>query len=90
MKLQLRTERNRTKKSPPSRGAWIEMIIAHHPARYAPPSPPSRGAWIEMAICDSTGNSQLSPPSRGAWIEIDLQRPRRYRQVVAPLAGGVD
>ena len=70
MKLQLRTERNRTKKSPPSRGAWIEMIIAHHPARYAPPSPPSRGAWIEMAICDSTGNSQLSPPSRGAWIEI--------------------
>ena len=37
-------------KSPPSRGAWIEM-----PCRclqyWRPPSPPSRGAWIEIDRC---------------------------------------
>ena len=35
--------------SPPSRGAWIEIVIfqTNHTNM---PSPPSRGAWIEIAI----------------------------------------
>ena len=35
------------RRSPPARGAWIEMAINHnHDDRYA--SPPARGAWIEI------------------------------------------
>ena len=34
-------------KSPPSRGAWIE-IEAIQCGKIAVASPPSRGAWIEM------------------------------------------
>ena len=36
-----------TVRSPPSRGAWIEIIFAI-PRRRWRPSPPSRGAWIEI------------------------------------------
>ena len=42
--------------SPPSRGAWIEMLRSTQvPSAYL--SPPSRGAWIEM--------SSDSPRARG-------------------------
>ena len=34
--------------SPPSRGAWIEIILPESMVRVAE-SPPSRGAWIEIA-----------------------------------------
>ena len=33
--------------SPPSRGAWIEIMMVIHSAGING-SPPSRGAWIEM------------------------------------------
>ena len=35
-------------KSPPSRGAWIEIIRAPVTTCTYRPSPPSRGAWIEI------------------------------------------
>ena len=35
-------------KSPPSRGAWIEMISTSNTASALAWSPPSRGAWIEI------------------------------------------
>ena len=39
----------RIARSPPSRGAWIEIVIGW--AYYAlPMSPPSRGAWIEICV----------------------------------------
>ena len=39
------------RRSPPARGAWIEMAINHnHDDRYA--SPPARGAWIEITHRD--------------------------------------
>ena len=33
--------------SPPSRAAWIEMLLTSRKARFAG-SPPSRAAWIEI------------------------------------------
>ena len=35
-------------KSPPSRGAWIEIARIMSCAMVTPMSPPSRGAWIEI------------------------------------------
>ena len=34
--------------SPPSRGAWIEIVIFQTNHTNMPKSPPSRGAWIEI------------------------------------------
>ena len=34
--------------SPPSRGAWIEMVGGSVDAGSYKQSPPSRGAWIEI------------------------------------------
>ena len=39
---------NRFQRSPPSRGAWIEIPIAKRYSEATTKSPPSRGAWIEM------------------------------------------
>ena len=55
--------------SPPSRGAWIEIVdFGVDDVRHW--SPPSRGAWIEMAIPELVLSLPKSPPSRGAWIEM--------------------
>ena len=55
-------------------------------------SPPSRGAWIEIALVyDGDIAAALSPPSRGAWIEIPrVDTTALKKDLVAPLAGGVD
>ena len=77
-------------KSPPSRGAWIEIIRAPVTTCTYRPSPPSRGAWIEMDVRYHPPITHLSPPSRGAWIEIPRAAWPWWRGAVAPLAGGVD
>ena len=41
---------SRKTESPPSRGAWIEILRSPWLA-WAWPSPPSRGAWIEIVAC---------------------------------------
>ena len=43
----------RTIWSPPSRGAWIEIIVLPPSLYPLLPSPPSRGAWIEItySVC---------------------------------------
>ena len=77
-------------KSPPSRGAWIEIRTwaALWPAHW---SPPSRGAWIEIPGRSAhTFFVTGSPPSRGAWIEISSLTRVFLALKVAPLAGGVD
>ena len=58
-------------KSPPSRGAWIEIAVYPACLINYDKSPPSRGAWIEMQVV-TVDLSELpgSPPSRGAWIEM--------------------
>ena len=58
------------RESPPSRGAWIEILEAMADYFHVTRSPPSRGAWIEMAMMLHCSCSMASPPSRGAWIEI--------------------
>ena len=79
-------------KSPPSRGAWIEIykwqVTGQHPRK----SPPSRGAWIEILFRNLPKSSRKkSPPSRGAWIEIESDFDDDDALFdVAPLAGGVD
>ena len=56
--------------SPPSRGAWIEILLSRWTRTLEIPSPPSRGAWIEIAPLWGIWEILRSPPSRGAWIEI--------------------
>ena len=56
--------------SRPSRGAWIEIILAAN-TQIEAASRPSRGAWIEIYLISEQSNRQRrSRPSRGAWIEI--------------------
>ena len=52
-------------KSPPSRGAWIEIIRAPVTTCTYRPSPPSRGAWIEISPSTRVTVRVSSPPSRG-------------------------
>ena len=62
-------------KSPPSRGAWIEIAISSHVA--VPPSrrPPRGGRGLKCENAGRSGGYQLSPPSRGAGIEIAATTP---------------
>ena len=56
--------------SPPSRGAWIEILDSEDYTAQKVMSPPSRGAWIEIWRGSVMVTRLTSPPSRGAWIEI--------------------
>ena len=69
MKSQTTRPLNRYTRSPPARGAWIEifpLLSLHLPMS----SPPARGAWIEIPAYMVTSPFFQSPPARGAWIEI--------------------
>ena len=51
--------------APPSRGAWIEMLMISHTMTIAA-SPPSRGAWIEIVTrAGSTATPKRRPPLAG-------------------------
>ena len=76
--------------SPPSRGAWIEIIRTGCQSPQFWMSPPSRGAWIEIEALNNNTVVMTSPPSRGAWIEIRRLSTPSLSCDVAPLAGGVD
>ena len=79
------------KKSPPSRGAWIEIYNIGNINGSRSTSPPSRGAWIEICRGDPWRRRHWSPPSRGAWIEMLSDAINALTAAaVAPLAGGVD
>ena len=60
------------KKSPPSRGAWIE--IAKNTAAYAVQysRPPRGGRGLKCLQLLPAVLVTESPPSRGAWIEINI------------------
>ena len=89
MKYQQLVAGNMPRRSPPSRGAWIEMPQSF-PVALQIASPPSRGAWIEISTLLTMFEDARSPPSRGAWIEISSLVSVTACCVVAPLAGGVD
>ena len=57
-------------KSPPSRGAWIEMPRGQRRADYGFLSPPSRGAWIEMrGGVNPTAPASGRPPRGGRGLK---------------------
>ena len=59
--------------SPPSRGAWIEIMLDEGKEE-AVQSPPSRGAWIEIASpLQVSLVVTLSPPSRGRGLKSQPQ-----------------
>ena len=51
--------------SPPSRGAWIEMLGRSFSSRRMLWSPPSRGAWIEMSESSSASGTVGVAPLAG-------------------------
>ena len=51
MKSKPRGEGCKESRSPPSRGAWIEIGRCPKRAPRGRRSPPSRGAWIEILLC---------------------------------------
>ena len=51
-------------RSPPSRGAWIEIKLPL-PVLYRVRSPPSRGAWIEIIFRGGVLRVQRGRPPRG-------------------------
>ena len=50
--------------SPPSRGAWIEIVVFVGFIRGVK-SPPSRGAWIEIIYHGAKPRKKASRPPRG-------------------------
>ena len=67
----------RTKKSHPTRGAWIEMGRKSSPANWYKTSHPTRGAWIEIEMCPAGAHIQLgrTPPGvrglKSGYVQID-------------------
>ena len=57
--------------SPPSRGAWIEMLGIEKP-KEGPGggAPPPGGGGFNINTPAQALTAARSPPSRGAWIEI--------------------
>ena len=50
MKYMVSAVSHRLRRSPPSRGAWIEISVSPVRVVTCVVSPPSRGAWIEIVI----------------------------------------
>ena len=89
MKLRLIAALIKQQPSPPTRGAWIEMIRVLEAAEVCV-SPPTRGAWIEIPSALVTSGAGRSPPTRGAWIEMSDDNLAERVIRVAPHTGGVD
>ena len=90
MKSRINREPEGQRRSPPSRGAWIEIAILQAICDFLM-SPPSRGAWIEIRrslAVSSVGPGR--PPRGGRGLKSFRLGDLGKHGVVAPLAGGVD
>ena len=76
--------------SPPTRGAWIEIMIVIFRPKGGEGRPPHGGRGLKYNVRQHTRETLKSPPTRGAWIEMFSQSFHRYFQSVAPHTGGVD
>ena len=77
--------------SPPSRGAWIEILMVNEWTDQNVMSPPSRGAWIEIfPFVSQKTISRGRPPRGGRGLKFRLLILIKNFVIVAPLAGGVD
>ena len=75
-------------RSPPARGAWIEIFLTAPPKNQTARSPPARGAWIEILASCIIRRNCGSPPARGAWIEIGYQAYDLLKAHCRPPHGG--
>ena len=58
-------------KSPPTRGAWIEIKLLPSRKFSHVSSPPHGGRGLKYPYKGLKCQARLSPPTRGAWIEIE-------------------
>ena len=59
-----------TRRSSPSRGTWIEMLILNKAVPEAVSRPPHGGRGLKSDTTVKYGIAYKSSPSRGTWIEI--------------------
>ena len=64
MKYSAQPREDTADESPPSRGAWIE-IVPMTSTGYVRRSPPSRGAWIEIRKFKGLEKTESRRPPRG-------------------------
>ena len=77
-------------KSPPARGAWIEMPPEDE-GELMKMSPPARGAWIEISRRSSDyACYACRPPHGGRGLKCSCQKAVSVPRRVAPRTGGVD
>ena len=77
-------------RSPPTRGAWIE-IGRQSKNLTGIESPPTRGAWIEIRWSAFLAKSMQSrPPHGGRGLKCDMHTGKGRMDLVAPHTGGVD
>ena len=77
--------------SPPSRGAWIEIIRNVNKWKSAIRRPPRGGRGLKSAVRTGCASGSASrPPRGGRGLKYQQRGTRDPRQRVAPLAGGVD
>ena len=81
----------KAKGRPPSRGAWIEIIVPETGVYFGIVAPPRGGRGLKFGLRKEALGPCRRPPSRGAWIEMLTSSPASLRALRSPpLAGGVD
>ena len=77
-------------KSSPSRGTWIEIILASVLVWLFWGRPPHGGRGLKSGTVYGEDMITKSSPSRGTWIEIGCRLDRGKKWAVVPLTGDVD
>ena len=76
--------------SPPTRGAWIEIVPPRQGPNVLHRRPPHGGRGLKWHPLTPSLWPPPSPPTRGAWIEILRLQAGVLVALVAPHTGGVD
>ena len=74
--------------SPPSRGAWIEIMVVRYLVALRA-SPPSRGAWIEIrSFSPNISSPCCRPPRGGRGLKYIIFLPALLAYLCRPPRGG--
>ena len=77
-------------RSPPVRGAWVEIKMKYADINEKYTSPPVRGAWVEIISgLDLPDGPRGRPPCGGRGLKSAEQVEANDYNPVAPRAGGV-
>ena len=88
LKFRRRRSRVYSQRSPPARGAWIEITVAGVPASRVVASPPARGAWIEINSKENfRGGGRRRPPHGGRGLKFVLLEIGQVFAVSPPARG---